>query len=271
MSCVRLTDISQYLDVVDRYRRERCVTNDYLQNRAAHLVEQGLLYADCHEHNAYLFEQKESCSRMYYYLNNLAENDGINAPDGVVAVEILYRGEEHFPVAERDFLVSNGFSQHLIRDQYAATFKDLTPAGLGNGDVKVRHTSDIDEVDWACKLFNRTFDHYSGDFIPQQDCQALADDNRILIATDIEGNRLGALHQTIERNVAWISHVAVVPEARGRHAGQALLDAFVDNNHNSDKSRYMLWVQQQNAPAVAMYQKKGFKYINKSSLSLIRK
>ena len=270
MSCVRLTDISQYQDVVERYRRPGCVTNDYLQQRAALLVEQGRLYADCHENNAYLFEQKVTCSRMYYYLNSLADNDGINAPDGVVAVEILYRGEEHFPVAEVDFLVSKGFCQHLIRDQYAATFKDLSPADLGNGDVKVRPASDIDEVDWACKLFNTTFDHYSGDFIPQQDYQALADDNRILMATDIEGNRLGALHQTIERNVAWISHIAVVPEARGQHAGQALLDAFVENNHLTDKSRYMLWVQQQNAAAVAMYKKKGFRYLNKSTLSLIK-
>ena len=49
-----------------------------------------------------------------------------------------------------------------------------------------------------------------------------------------------------------------------------ILDAFVERNHTSDKSRYMLWVQQQNTAAVAMYKKKGFTSLGKSTLSLIR-
>lgn len=268
MSCERLTDISQYLDVVERYRRPGCVTNDYLQQRAALLVEQGLLYADCHENNAYLFEQKDGFCRLYYYLNDLEANDKPQF-QGDVVTEILYRGAQSYPEAEVAFLERMGFERNLVRDQYAAVYLDLAPAGSYH-EVIVRPARDIDEVQWACQMFNAMFDRYSGDFISEESYGDLLSAGSILMAVDNKGNKLGALHQTIERNVAWISHVAVVPEARGRHAGQALLDAFVDNNHNSDKSRYMLWVQQQNAPAVAMYQKKGFRYLNKSTLSLIK-
>ena len=79
------------------------------------------------------------------------------------------------------------------------------------------------------------------------------------------------VHQTIEKGVAWISHVAVTEQARGKGVGKALMEAFIERNHADEKSRYMLWVQRQNVPAVNMYQQKGFKYINKSTISLIKK
>ena len=157
-----------------------------------------------------------------------------------------------------------------MRDQYAAVYKDLAPAGSYD-QVVVRTAVDLDEVQWACQLFNDLFDPYSGDFITDQMHRQLLDSGSILLAADARGNRLGALHQTIERNVAWISHVAVVPDARGRHVGKALVDDFVERNHATDKSRYMLWVQQQNTAAVAMYRNKGFTCLGKSTLSLIRK
>lgn len=265
----QLTDRAQYSDIVERYRRLGCLSNDYLQTRADELVDSGLLYADCHEHNAYLLERKPTCLRLYFYLNDLTAVDAVSTTGEAVATEILYRGADHFPAAERDYLLKLGFSENLVRDQYAAVYKDLEPA-MSLGDVDVRPAISLDEVEWACVLFNGTFDPYSGDFISREQYNGLLSAGQILVAADKTGNLLGALHQTVERNVAWISHVAVVPEARGHHVGQALLNAFVECNHTSDKSRYMLWVQQQNAAAVAMYKKKGFRYLNKSTLSLIK-
>ena len=61
--------------------------------------------------------------------------------------------------------------------------------------------------------------------------------------------------------------------ARGKGVGKALVDAFVERNKNPEKmekTRYQLWVQRQNEAAVKMYQNKGFKYINKSTISLIK-
>ena len=61
--------------------------------------------------------------------------------------------------------------------------------------------------------------------------------------------------------------------ARGKGVGKALVDAFVERNQNpekKEKTRYQLWVQRQNEAAVKMYQNKGFKYINKSTISLIK-
>ena len=126
------------------------------------------------------------------------------------------------------------------------------------------------EVDMACKLFNASFDVLSGDYIPELWYDTLFANGQILIAKDENDHFLGALHQTIDKGVAWISHVAVMPEARGKHVGQALLNAFVENNYTTEKQRYMFWVQQKNEVAVNMYMKKGFKYLNKSTISLIK-
>lgn len=264
----QLTDIAQYESIVERYRRPGCLTNDYLQARAEILIADGLLWAECHKHNAYLLERRPACHRLYYYLNDLEAADGGDFP-GDMVTEILYRGEEHYPTNEVAFLERMGFVKNLIRDQYAAVYKDMAVDDNACA-VDVRLADNLDEVAWAAKMFNDTFDPYSGDFIPEGDYLALLENGQILVAMDMQGVKLGALHQTLERNVAWISHVAVLPQARGQHVGQALLDAFVECNHTSDKSRFMLWVQKQNSAAVAMYRKKGFKYLNKSTLSLIK-
>ena len=264
-----LTDIKQYHDIVEKCGLKGCLTNDYLQARAEGLIARGQLLAEWTDNNAYLLEGKDGFYRLYYYLNDLEANDKPCFP-GDVVTEILYRGSARYPDTEVAFLERLGFEPNLVRDQYAAVYQDLAPAAEYS-EVTVRPALDLDEVQWACRLFNATFDRYSGDFIPEEIYSDLLAAGSILVAVDHIGTRVGALHQTVERNVAWISHVAVVPAARGHHVGTALVDAFVERNYISDKSRYMLWVQQQNHTAVAMYKKKGFTNLGKSTLSLIKK
>ena len=54
----------------------------------------------------------------------------------------------------------------------------------------------------------------------------------------------------------------------------ALKDENVQNiikeNMNNNKVRFSLWVQQQNQTAINMYQKKGFRYVNKSTISMLK-
>ena len=269
MSIKKLSDESQYIGIVERYRRPGCLSNDYLQTRAEGLIARGRLEALCFDDNAYLLEHKDGFCRLYYYLNDLEANDKPRF-QGDVMTEILYRGALSYPDAEVAFLERMGFERNLVRDQYAAVYRDLASAG-SYAEVSVRPAHDLDEVQWACLMFNAMFDRYSGDFISEESYGDLLSADSILMAVDNKGNRVGALHQTIERNVAWISHVAVVPAVRGHHVGVALVDAFVERNHVNDKSRYMLWVQRHNTAAVAMYEKKGFKNLGKSTLSLIRK
>lgn len=263
----------EYQDLVSLYFTQKEYTNDYIQADVKYYISNNLLYEYHTNYNLFLFVEKEISDgnkgyRVYYYISNTDEIADFSELTNLV-VEIIYRGDGYFPQAEIDYLCKCGFSINLIRDQYYGIYKDLTRSSDVD-NIFVEYASNITEVENACNLFNSSFDVLSGDYIPERYHRQLLDNGLILIAKNKQGEFLGALHQKIDKGIAWISHLAVLPEARGMHVGQALLDIFVNNNYTSDKQRYMLWVQHQNNSAVMMYTKKGFRYLNKSTISLIK-
>lgn len=259
----------RYQEIVDKYGQKGSISNDYIQREAADLIIHDLLYEYCGEKNAFVLVKKDGFWRVYYYLNDLEEV--LTVPD-TLETEILFRGVQGEPTEVVAYLEQCGFKRHLVRDQYAAMYKDLQ-AAASNEEIIVQPAQTLIGVQGAFDLFNQAFDKYSGDYISPALYGALLASHNVLLAwrkEEGEAQFLGALHQTVENNVAWVSHVAVKEAARGHHVGQALVDAFVERNMVTEKSRYMLWVQHQNEPAVKMYEKKGFKYVGKSSLSMIK-
>ncbi len=162
-----------------------------------------------------------------------------------------------------------GFKRNLVRDNYFAKYTSLTPPVFYDG-LHIKTASTIKDVTWAINLFNASFDKWSGDFIPKEMAPLLIQENAILIARDINDCCLGALHFKKRGGVTWLNHLAVTEQARGRGVGRGLVEAYIEQGHVDGNSRYQLWVQRQNTPAVNLYQKKGFTYLNKSSLSMIK-
>ncbi len=269
MKLNKIDKIEDYQQLTDAYRINKIFSNDYIQNEVSELISKGLLFEHRTESNLFLFVKRDFGMRMYYYIGNLEEVVDFSSIDNLV-IEILYRGEKFYPQEEINYFCRSGFSVNLIRDQYSGMYKDLIKSNTSSS-VNIGFAETIDEISWSCSLFNDSFDHLSGDYISDDNYNDLLLNKQIIVAKDDNGVLLGALHQTIDKGVAWISHVAVTLEARGKHVGQALLDEFIEKNYTTEKQRYMFWVQQQNTVAVNMYEKKGFKYLNKSTISLIKK
>ena len=264
---IKIESFEQYSQLVECYSRKGRITNDYLQNEVADLIIHDKLFAICGEDNAMLLVQKAGFQRLYYYINNLEEP--IELPKNEYVIEILFRGE-NAPETEVKWLEGLGFKKNLIRDQYFGKYASLTQPVLINGLKTEVATEEADAV-WAINLFNSTFDKWSGNFIPQDAAQMLIQEQALLIARDINGARLGALHLELKAGAMWLNHVAVVKEARGMGVGLGLVEQYIEEGHvNGDNSRYMLWVQRQNVPAVRLYKKKGFAPMNKSTLSMIK-
>lgn len=273
MKLSKVNEFNRYLAIVDQYKRKGCLSNDYIHTEAPDLIIHDKVHEYCGINNAFLFVVKDKCLRVYYYLNDLNETYSFDIEEDLVA-EIIFRGNLGAPNEEIEYLSKCGFRLNLRRDQYGGVYKELQTPRLIRG-VTVAKAITMEEVAIACELFNGSFDYYSGDYIAKEVFESLYTDEAIIIAKDLQGNIAGALHQTVERGVAWISHVAVVEKYRGQGVGQALLDTFVEWNSNIEpelkpQSRYMLWVQAQNTAAVGMYQKKGFIYMNKSTISMIK-
>ena len=267
----KLTNVSEYKEIVERYGKKGVLSNDFLAHTASNLIDNEALYAICNKSNAFLFVKKEVGMRMYYYINDLKEDVDLSSHRDIV-VEILFRNE--LPQVELGYLSKNGFQLNLVRDQYAGIYRDLAMNVHLVPRVRLETAQSLQDIEKACELFNESFDRLSGDYIPENQYDTLLREERILIARDtVNSEFLGALHQEKEGAVNVIGHLAVLPKAQGHGVGKALLDAFVERNknlENPDKTRYQLWVQQRNKPAVEMYRNKGFKFTNKSTISLIK-
>lgn len=266
MTPVKIENYEQYIRLVERYNRKGRFTNDYLQNEAADLIIHDSLFVVCGEDNLALLVQKDGFQRLYYYINNIDEKLELSQREYVT--EILFRGE-NAQEAEVKWLENLGFKKNLVRDQYFAKYSSLTQPVFISG-LKIETATTTDDAVWAIKLFNASFDKWSGDFIPEAKASLLVQEQAILMAKDTNGNRLGALHLGKEKGVTWLHHVAVAENARGMGVGLGLVEAYIEQGHVDDNSRYMLWVQRQNTPAVNLYKKKGFTQMNKSTLSMIR-
>ena len=263
----KIDTLGQYIQIVERYNRKGRITNDYLQGEVEDLINSNRLRVECGEENVVLLVQKDGYQRIYYYINNPEEK--IELPDGEFVTEILFRGETA-PDAEVKWLEGLGFKKNLVRDQYFCNYGSLTAPVLING-LKIDIAADMNDAKWAINLFNASFDKWSGDFISEATAPLLIQKKSVLIAKDRFGGRLGALHLELKAGCMWLNHLAVAKEARGMGVGLGLVEAYIEQGHiNGDKSRYMLWVQRQNVPAVNLYKKKGFTPMNKSTLSMIK-
>lgn len=263
----QINDIGEYQDIIAHYGIRGCASNDYIQNEAADFIAHGLLFAECGENNAFLFVKKDGFYRVYYYINDFDEVMGFGNEE--VVTEILFRGSIGEPVQQVEYLEKCGFKRNLVRDQYFAKYSSFTQPIFIEG-VKIGYAETIEQVKWAIKLFNSSFDKWSGDFIPEAMAEDLLQEHGMLMATDLIGTLMGALHLEKKQGCLWLNHVAILPEYRGRKIGRGLVEAYIEQGHVDDNSRYAVWVQRQNTPAVKMYQNKGFTYSNKSTLSMIK-
>ena len=261
----------RYKDIVDKYCKKGVFSNNYIQNEAADLIIHDALYVDQYTSNVFFYVKRDVGMRLYYYINDLSEDADFNA-DVDLVIEILFRNNT-LPSEEIDYFLARGFRRNVVRDQYSGVYKNLKSASCPAPEIKIEAAQSISDVEKACLLFNSSFDALSGDYIPENKdvYEYLRAYQHILIAYNNENKQfLGALHQDLDRGVNILRHIAVDSSARGKGVGRALLDAFVERNHKSEDTRYMLWVQQQNEAAVRMYRNKGFKFVNKSTISLIK-
>lgn len=263
----QINDIGEYQDIIANYGIRGCASNDYIQTEAANLIAQGLLFKECGEKNAFLFVKKDGFYRVYYYINDFEEAKEFGNDE--VVTEILFRGSTGEPIQQVEFLEKCGFKRNLVRDQYFAKYSYFTQPIFIEG-VKIGYAETIEQVKWAIRLFNSSFDKWSGDFIPDEMAKLLLQEKGILMATEGAGTPMGALHLEKKQGCLWLNHVAILPEYRGKKIGRGLVEAYIEQGHVDDNSRYAVWVQQQNTPAVKMYQNKGFAYSNKSTLSMIK-
>lgn len=271
MKPTKINSFERYLEIADRYGVKGCKSNDYIQREAADLISHNVLFECCGEKNAFLFVKKEGFYRVYYYLNDFEELLSIN--DEELVTEILYRGGgDAYPIDVVEYLQKCGFKKNLVRDLYELRFKNLgipCPYPIPE-DVVIRHACSLEEARFCVSLFNDLFDHYSGDYLSDEETKKLFENQQIYVAV-FDKKLVGGLHVSKGgNNFYWMDHLAVTPEARGKHIATSLFMKYIQDVVENDTTRYSLWTQHQNTASIKMYEKIGFKYVGKSTLSMIK-
>lgn len=270
MKPIKIDNFTRYQEIVDRYGKKGCISNDFIQREAENLILQGSLYEYCGENNAFLLVRKNDFWRMYYYINVVEELLVLDGEEMVT--EILFRGNMGEPSDVIDYLERCGFTRNLVRDLFELRYKDLSisrPFILPE-DVLIRKAESIEEAAFCADLFNSVFDRFSGDYVSDEDSLSLLDNKQLYVAL-LNGRLVGALHVSQRSaNYFWMDHLAVTPEARQKHIATGLFLKYIEDVVQNDATRYSLWTQRQNTASVSLYTKMGFKYVGKSSLSMIK-
>ena len=95
--------------------------------------------------------KKDKCFRVYYYINDTAEQMLFDIFDDFV-LEILYRGEKYYPVNEIKYWEYCGFSTHLIRDQYETQYRDLRVESRATRDIYIDFATELEDALFACVI-----------------------------------------------------------------------------------------------------------------------
>ena len=270
MKIEKIVDLSQVEQLLMQYKKRGGLTNNFLlPDGYKRLIQQQKLFYITSSSNLCFIEEKETCMRVYYHINN--EDEHISFPEQLnFALEILYRGDNYYPSNDVIYWDSCGFRENLIRDLYEAKFEPKSFAiSKGETCVEIKTAEKEEDIFYAKKLFDASFDAYTGDYLSIEEIKDLSENKQLYVAY-YKSQKAGALHSYIHANKVWLGHLAVDNNFRGNHVGKALLNHFIDNYCRKGYNNFALWVQKANIPAVAMYKSAGFGYRNKSTLSMLK-
>lgn len=270
---LRIVDISSLDGLLQTYQKKSTVSNSFmlLDEIRAH-CENGLLNYSIDGDNLYFFLRKEAgFYRLYYYINNFARLPEVNLSLPIVQ-ELIYRGKQRFPITEVEFWQKAGFVRYLGRDNYFLKSDDLSNLQLeeSSSQDEVKRIDSSEEIRQAEKLINQNLDLYTGDILSLNELEKFAKEGN-LFGIFAEGRAVAILQSEFQNKVYWLGHMVVDADHRGKGLSSQLLRAYFLEGLQRQAKSFQLWVIDDNEAALGLYQNNGFRYLNKSTISLLKK
>jgi GNAT superfamily N-acetyltransferase len=264
-----IKDIETLNALLLRYFVKNTITNNYVlvDSYMEYVFDEKLFY-ESKASNTCILVDKGGFYRLYYFINDLNEEITIDT-DKPIVMEILYRGESKRPDEVFSFWEKCGFVPHLTRDNMIAAYSQLVLPSTKASQVEIRYAESEAEIVFTKELIENALDKYTGDILTYDEITLLVEKRNVICAY-WEGSLCGVLQFEIKNNVVWLGHIAVAAGFRGKGVANELVKAYIVNNAAQPSTRYQLWVIQNNIGAMALYQKFGFIYGNKSSASMLK-
>jgi ribosomal protein S18 acetylase RimI-like enzyme len=158
---------------------------------------------------------------------------------------------------------------HLSRDCYFLKNKELY-IDLVHSDIRIKSAKSENELMYVKKLMEENLDLYTGDQLTIEEIQYFADENLLYIAYERE-RPCGMLQADFKNGVFWLGHIVVDANYRGKGIAKLLVVHYLNAGIKLNCNQFQLWVIQENLPALNLYKKYGFNYLNRSTCSMLKK
>ncbi|HHV25541.1 MAG: GNAT family N-acetyltransferase [Prolixibacteraceae bacterium] len=265
---IQLKNIETLKGLVSKYFNSSTITNNYilLNDYLQYIAENRLSYVAYGSNVGFLL-QKSDFYQLYYYINdrNVLLSFDVDNP---ITMEILYRGESNKPNEIIEYWERCGFKQHILRVHMVAQYSQMNffPE---NEEVIVSYAKTEEEIVFAKGLIENAFDKYTGQqVLTLEDARNLAAKRNILCAY-YEGKLCGTITFEIKNNIVVWTSLVVSEGFRGKGVAMKLMQTYFRLNSKGPDTRYTLWVKYDNT-AKNIYQRSGFVYDNKFSMSMLK-
>jgi GNAT superfamily N-acetyltransferase len=219
--------------------------------------------------NIYFYLQKNGFYRLYYFINQPELLYTTIASHTPIVLEILYRGEKHFPKAHLDFWLQSGFELHLSRDCYFLKNNDVN-LSQEHTSIEIKNAQTMGEYTYVKNLIDQDLDLYTGDNLSIEEIEIFAKKGLVYVAY-ADTVPCGFLQADFKNNIFWLGHIVVDTCHRGKGIAKFLINHYLNEGMRKQCTQFQLWVIQDNLAAVSLYKKYGFVYLNKSTCSMLKK
>lgn len=247
-------------------------TNTYFfEDELKKLIDSNSLFFELFNNNLLIYKYVEEFNfyEVYYYLNDTTVPINIIDKKDFV-MEIPYRGSKNFPFEIAEFWHNSGFSTHITRDLMGLVRPDTDGFILPNSEFEYTFVDNLSWVDLINQSIKTTFDRYTGDILSEAEVVS-AIENKEVIGAFKEGELAGFLRFYSKNKVSWIGHLVVLPDYTSKGIGKSLVGHYLKIRSEQGFTNFQQWVVSNNDVALKMYTTFGFKYTNKSSISLLKK
>jgi len=265
----RIKDFDEVNNLIEGFTFKNTLTNNYLlADQLQILIANQKLFFIKGKNNLAILADRSISYQVYYLLNDLDEN-WIFEANKPLMMEILYRNEKNRPDNILKFWEVNGFKEHLTRNNLSLTYKQKVEPKDLNAIIRIQYATSTSEAKYTATLFENDLDRYTGDLKSYEEILHFVKNKNVICA--YEGKQLcGALQFELRQNNYWLGHIVVDSDFRGKGIANSLVNAYIDLNRQSEDTRYQLWVIKENVPAVKLYERFGFKYAGKTTVSMLK-
>lgn len=239
----------------------------FLPSEVEEMTAKKKLYVKQTEEGLYFLVREEECGRLYYYIDK-EKVPSVNPSEffigkGAVILDYVYRG------GEEQALTRGGYDKWLLKgfQPYKKYRRMECRKGEFHPPKDYVESEKSFKVEKATKedyhavttLWKKSLDVYSTFILEEREFEESCDKGEIIIMRLADGTIFAASMAIKKGKTAFLQHLAVEPDLRGKGIGKAMFCAIVDfafDEYEVEKENF--WVDQANARAIGMYIKSGF-------------